>query len=106
MNPLQAELDFSGAVRRDLGMSRVEAATDDAWQDQADAAIASLARTGRRFTAEDVRDLAGEPPRINSLGPRFMAAVRQGSIKQVDFTRAKRPSAHARALAVYTGCRE
>jgi hypothetical protein len=105
MNPLQVELDFSGTAQRDYGMALVEAATDDAWQDQADAAIVNLARTGRRFTAEDVRDLVGEPPRINSLGPRFMAAIRQGIIKHVDFTRAKRPSAHARALAVYTGCR-
>ena len=88
---------------RDEGIELVDKNTSYEWKESADNAICSLALSGRTFTAEDVRRLAGSPSRPNAFGSRFMKAIRRGWIKKVGYTNAARPDAHARALAQYRG---
>ncbi len=97
---IQQEL---GLGLRDYGMTAVDESTDQDWKNIADGAIEQLARAGQPFTAEDVRKITGDPPKVNALGPRFMAAVKSGIIRKIAYIRATRPKAHARALALYEG---
>lgn len=102
------QLDLlSGEHLRDEGTARVDANEDDAWKAAVDVAIERLAhecRAGTRetFTAEDVRDLAGDPPNhANAMGARFLRAVKAGTIVGVGWTRSSRPAAHACRLQLY-----
>jgi hypothetical protein len=81
------------------------AALFDPWPDQADRAIAHLARMGRTFTAEDVRELAGDPDRPNAMGVRLLAAAKAGRIRQIGVERSSRPERHAGLVIVWQGVR-
>jgi hypothetical protein len=93
----------TGEQLRDNGMAAVESATPDDWKDRADSVIRACAASGRDFTAEDVRTWAGDPPRPNAIGARFMAALKSRIIERTGWVRAKRAEAHARAIPVYRG---
>jgi hypothetical protein len=84
-------------------MDKADKGASDEWRDAADAVIRALALSGKPFTAEDVRDFVGDPPRSNAIGARFMSALRSGMIVRDGWKHAERKEAHARALAVYTG---
>lgn len=82
---------------RDEGMARVDAATDDAWKDDAADAIERLAATGRPFMSDDVWPAIGRdadpPANMRALGPIMMRAARAGRIvKTGDY----RPSVRSR----------
>lgn len=81
------------------------ATTADAWRHLIDRAIDELATKGTSFTAEDVREVAGEPPgtSANTLGPAINAASRARIIEQVGYELATRPEAHSRVLRVWKG---
>jgi hypothetical protein len=96
-------MQATGEQLRDTGMAAVEAAMPEAWKDRADSAIRACAASGQEFSAEDVRTWAGDPPRPNAIGGRFMAALRAGIIERTGWMRAKRAEAHARAIPVYRG---
>ena len=68
-------------------------------------AIRKLARTGRPFTAEDVRALVGGPLgcRPPVLGALFLAAAKRGEIEPCGFRQATRPEARRRVLRVWRG---
>lgn len=99
----QATLDLEGNRLRDQGIAQVDSHTPEAWKTSMDTAISTYAKTGQSFTAEDVREIAGEPPTPNAMGARFLAAIQRGIIRKVGYRSARRSSAHARAIAVYTG---
>ena len=88
---------------RDSGMAIADRNTPEAWKEQVDYIIRALSLSGQVFTAEDVRKWAGEPPRPNAFGSRFMKAIKRGWIQRIGYTNATRPDAHARALAQYRG---
>ena len=88
---------------RDQGMALVDRNTPEGWKHTADTVIRVLSLSGMIFTAETVRKWLPEPPNPNAMGSRFSAAIRKGWITKVGYTNAKRPSAHARALAQYKG---
>lgn len=92
-----------GRRRRDEGQERVDSHTDEAWKDAADAAIARLARTGRPFTAEDLTDLVGMPPRHNAIGSRFTTAARAGLIEEIGYKQSTRAARHASRMLVWRG---
>jgi hypothetical protein len=107
--PPQAPLHLfepSGAELRDQGMTAAEEAASEQWKRRVRYWINLMADYGEEFTAEDVRREAGEPPwasHINALGSLFHTAARRGIIERAGWTQAKRPSGHARALAVWRG---
>lgn len=97
-------VSYTGAVRKAEGMAKVDAKACEAWKTAASEEIERLAKTGERFTAENVREVAGDPPgHPNAMGARMSAACKAGTIIQVGYEKAKRPEAHARVLAAYTG---
>jgi hypothetical protein len=96
-----------GRQRRDEGMeaagSTVPGAIASAWRTAAQDALKRLVATGRAFSADDLVEIAGEPPRPNMLGPLFAQAARRDEIVAVGYTQGKRPSAHARVQRTWLG---
>ena len=88
---------------RDQGIAQVDRNTPEGWKYYADTVIRALSLSGMIFTAEDVRRWLPDPPTPNSMGARFMNAIKKGWIVKIGYTNAKRPDAHARALAQYQG---
>ena len=93
----------TGITLRDKGISLADRNTPEGWKKAVDTVIWTLSCSGMIFTAEDVRLCVVDPPNPNAFGSRFMNAIKKGWIKKVGYTNAKRPDAHARALAQYRG---
>lgn len=94
---------MTGLELREEGVARVDRATDAKWKSRCDTVIRTLAQSGLPFTAEDVREQVGDPPRQNAFGSRFLKANSSGLIEKVGYQTARRPEAHARILPVYKG---
>lgn len=104
-----SQLSFGDALKQ-LGMLRADQAANPDWKERVDEAIAALARARDeydelvRFTAEDVRALAGDPPNHpNAMGARFNAAARRGLIRKVAYRLSGRPTLHRHPIAVWQG---
>jgi hypothetical protein len=96
----------AGAELRDRGHRQLDLASLwDPWPERADAALEYLARTGREFTAEDVRAMVGDPDRPGAMGGRLLAAAKKGLIERVGFRQAERSERRSGWLAVWRGCR-
>jgi hypothetical protein len=86
------------------GMTLADQAASTDWKDRWNAAIAQLASVGVEFTADDVRELAGEPTdHPNAIGARFHAAARAGLIKRAGYRKSQRTARHANTVAVWVG---
>lgn len=92
-----------GERRKQVGMERADAAEGSRWKEAADAAIAQLAASGQEFTAEDVREVAGDPEHFNAMGARFGAAAQAGLIRYVRHAPSSRPTLHRCAIRVWVG---
>ncbi len=69
-----------------------------------DRLIAELARSGRPFSANDIRPhLDRATAARNLITPRLQAAERTGLIEQIGTTRTDHPGGHARIIALYRG---
>lgn len=78
--------------------------TDEWWRDGARRAVHALARTGREFTADDVRDFGvSEPDHPNRWGSLFLAASREGVIECVGARKSTRGPRHASLTRVWRG---
>lgn len=110
-DPRQATLDLAPRVSADAaeaakqrGMERAEHAATHAWKHAWDVAIESLAASGRRFTADDVREIAGDPTdHPNAAGSRFLRASKRGLIRKVAYRPSDRESLHGHNVAVWIG---
>jgi hypothetical protein len=108
VSPLRADnpnLEPGGDVLRDEGMVAVLVATDEEWKVAAERRLDDLARSGERFTSEDLTRVVGVPPSPNAVGAIVNAAARRGVIRPVGFTNATRPSQHSATLRVWEGVR-
>jgi hypothetical protein len=95
---------LTGAQLRDIGAAKVSDNTPDEWRNSVDGIIMAMASSGEEFTAEDVRDYAGDPPNHhNAMGARFLAAAKSGVIVRVGFANSRRKRSHAAVIAVYRG---
>lgn len=96
-----------GRALRDAGVaaagSTAPGALVTAWKAKANKALEELIREGSYFSADDLVDLVGLPPRRNMLGGVFIGARRAGLIKPVGYTQASRPEAHARVQRTWAG---
>jgi hypothetical protein len=94
----------SGAQLALEGMALAEAAASEDWQDRWDEAIRLLAGSGREFTADDVREVAGPPTdHPNAAGSRFHTAAMAGLIRRVGYRKSARDVLRAHPIAVWTG---
>jgi hypothetical protein len=78
---------------RDVG-AQAALAFDRDWSDAAADALRKLAARGMTFSAEDVRDLVGDPPTPNAFGAVFLQASRAGVIEPVGFVKSRRIQRH------------
>jgi hypothetical protein len=103
VSPLREEA--SGDDLRDAGIAAVLASTDLEWRVAAERQLEDLARSGERFTSEDLTRVVGVPPSPNAVGAVVNGAARRGLIRPVGFTNATRPSQHSATLRVWEGVR-
>lgn len=95
------ELNF-GCQARDKGIERVMKNTGDSYKEAVNAACKLLSMRQQLFTAEDIREIVGDPPHHpNVLGACIMLCVRAGVIRPVGYGRATRPAGHARVIRTY-----
>lgn len=100
------QLEF-GRRLRDVGINTVLENSDESYKQKVVDVIGQLAASGYRFTAEDIREIAGSPTgHPNVLGALMHGAVKTGVIKRVAYAKATRARSHARVIAVYTGAQE
>lgn len=92
---------------RSKGQAAALAAASQSWRQDAEAALSDLAASGRVFTAEDLRRVAGDAPgpSQNSFGALFAAASRAGMIEAVGITTASRDVAAGHVLRQWRGAR-
>jgi hypothetical protein len=76
---------------------------DRLWNESCDRVISHLAKIGEPFTADHVRDLAGEPDHCNALGARLSLAAKAGRIECIGFETSTRASRHAGLLRIWRG---
>lgn len=95
----------TGPELRDEGAESVLEHATREWRERASRSIGHLARSGKDFTSEDVRELAGDPPHHpNALPAAMLAAVKAGSIVFTGRIAAStRPNCHAAMLKVWRG---
>jgi hypothetical protein len=94
----------NGRAARDEGIALVQSHTPEEFRASVQAAVRKLAGAGKEFTAEDVRELTGDPPNHpNAMGANIFACVRLGIIRKVGYTQAKRTKSHACLLQLYQG---
>jgi hypothetical protein len=105
--PPRAQGLAEGRARRDQGVAAAgttaPGALVTAWKAKANKALGELIREGSYFSADDLVELVGMPPRPNMLGGVFIGARRAGLIKPVGYTQASRPEAHARVQRTWAG---
>ena len=92
-----------GERLKEEGMAQVALAESPLWIHAADKAVRFLAAIGRPFTADDVRDLAGDPRHPNAFGARLNAHARTGLIRRVGYRPSDRAERHRAIIAVWVG---
>lgn len=101
--PTQGDLLTLAEQLRDEGMAQATQADRDGWDAAViDQAITHLAESGRRFSANDLRQLLPEV-RQPLIGARVRAAAQRRQIRRVDYTASTLPSTHAHPIAVWVG---
>lgn len=102
------QLDLlSGAYLRDQGAEQVRSHNEE-WAERADIAVGRLAfetilGIRDRFSAEDVRQVVGDPPHFNCMGAVFLRARKRGLIQPCGEGKASRAVGHATRLRYYRG---
>lgn len=102
---MTAQLDLLALAEqlRDEGITRTTDADRDGWDTAViDRAITHLAESGRRFSANDLRQLLPEV-RQPLIGARVRAAAQRRQIRRVGCTASTLPSTHAHPIAVWVG---
>jgi len=96
-------LTDTGPQRRDRGQRQVASAPySEPWLSLAADAIDVLCARGTAWTAEDVRRLAGEPPRANLCGVAIRRAKLSGLITTAGVDYAERAEARGRLIQTWT----
>lgn len=103
----RAQTLAAGRAARDEGAdaagSGLPGHVESEWRTKAADALATLAKTGVAFTADNVVDVAGMPPVPNMLGGLFLGASRRGEIVAVGYAQGTRAASHARVQRMWTG---
>jgi hypothetical protein len=103
----ERQLDIFDAIsQRDQGLTQVIESSDAGYRDKLLAAIEVLAASGESFTADDVRQGAGDPPagtHPNIAGAIFQQAVKAGLIRTVGFAHSVRAVGHHNVVRLWRG---
>ena len=93
----------TGVLETQLSMdSALERVELDGWAVRAREAAGRFCRADVKFTAEEIRAAAGDPPGSgNAVGALLHSLARQGLIVEVGSRRAERPDARGRRLIVW-----
>jgi hypothetical protein len=75
--------------------------SSEEWVLKARYVIGMMCGIGAAFTAETIRERLPEAPDPNLFGAVFRSCASEGWIRQVGYTKATRPDAHGRVLAVW-----
>lgn len=73
------------------------------WLADAREAIEALARTGRKFTSDDLREMVGDPAHANWFGNAFNSAHQAKIIKPVGFRQSRAKSRRGGVLREWKG---
>lgn len=100
---------FEGQARKTAGMNLATTGAPT-WTQLARSAVQALAARPDPFTSEDVIDLVGLPRpgsganRNNAVGAIMSGCARAGMIKKTgQYVETRRPTSHARIVAVWEG---
>lgn len=100
----QLKVDFSAPVPPGAynGASQADDNAEDHWRKWALREIAIMAANGREFTADDVRQIVGEPDHPNRWGGIWLAARRAGLVVPTGEVRPSvTPSRHGSLVRVW-----
>lgn len=101
------QLDILEAIhQRELGMATAQRNADESYSQRFFRAIELLAASGATFTADSVRELAGDPPASthpNVAGAIVNAAAKAGLIEAVGFSRSGRVVGHNNRVLTWRG---
>jgi hypothetical protein len=92
----------AGRTLRDRGVEQVLSASEP-WKAAAIRCLRRFAQEGRQFTADDLREAVGDPPRQNAMGAVFNLAAAWGWIRRVGVEESPRPTRHASLVSVWEG---
>jgi hypothetical protein len=89
---------------RDAGIAQAEASDRYGWNTRLiDQAINAFARTGDRFSANDLRELLPDDLPGPLYGARFMAACTEKRIERVGRTTSTKANTHSKDIGVWVG---
>lgn len=93
---------------RDQAIEQVEATattTGDGWMKLAESVVTELAKSGRKFTTDDVWDrIPNWPLERRAIGATMAALARQGTIEFTgDYQPSRRRACHGRPIKVWVG---
>jgi hypothetical protein len=91
----------SGPALRDAGCDRVLANADESWRWAFIATGKLIAGHGEPFTSSDIVELVGMPANPNAVGGAMRWLAKDLKLRRLGYRNATRPSAHARAVAVW-----
>ena len=92
----------TGSYETQLAFDAALGRTTEQWQEDARFAVYRFCFRDVEFTAEDIREKAGDPPGSpNALGALLHALEAEGKIRVVGFRRSARPSSHGRRILVW-----
>lgn len=98
---------FSAIEHRESGMARVtESSSNTEYVTAFEQAIRTLALSGREFTADDVREIAGSAPigvHFNIAGALMNAAARSGLIVHCGYAISARVAGHGNLVRKWRG---
>lgn len=93
-----------GARLRDEGLALAESSLDFWWTSCADRALRDLARSGRPFSVDDLRDAGVPDPRHSpAWGALFRSRALAGLIEPAGFTVSRTPSRRAAVVRLWIG---
>jgi hypothetical protein len=99
------QLEFAKQLA-EVGIEETVELTPREYRKKVDEVIEQLAAKGFRFTADDVRELAGAPViSPNAFGSIMKNAVKAGIIKRVGYRPAIREKSRSHILSVYVGAK-
>lgn len=101
VDPSQSVLDLSTTLR-DRGAEGALGSSPE-WAAQAWSALLSMARSGRPFSVNDLRERVGPGPSSGSCGAVVLNGLKGGWIRHHDAEPARHVEAHARRIGVYVG---
>lgn len=91
--------------RRDEGLTAARTAAWPGYKIAVEKALDQLAESGRPFTVDDVRRIAGDPIGTSpqALGGMIAHAAKRGQIRAIGYQQSARPEAHARPVRLWRG---